>query len=500
MPNNKTVLCLGNNTEDTDIRTKNIARNVSAIYHGLLTTTPLEILAGYYQTSFYDIDYAELLLICESMDEIIFLDQEKQSYPDEYGYFKTISLLKLISNQQKVTFLNNEDLYHTIEDEIKVNKSLCILPFIQSTVIQGENYPCCRSTTPLSKYNSTIAFASDSSRNTLKEKMIKGEQVPEFCQLCYQQESHKIISARISETIEWANRLNLKSIADLISITDAVYYEVRASNKCNLLCRSCTPQWSSLIANEDKKIKKIELVEVNHTGFDRVNLENIERLYIAGGEPSITPEVHDFLEKCIAAGKVDFEIIINTNAAVFTQQFKSLILNFTNLTFEISVDGFEEVNHYVRWPTKWTKLIDNIDFLYQSNFRFSFNTVVSIYTISRLYKLLTFLTTKYPNSTYHLTSALPSGDILSPLNFVDAEIVIDNLTKIKELSVYKNSTSVSSVINEYYDYFSNRQSIDLDKLQAFFAYNDLLDQSRDVKLIDYIPELEQCRKLITKPI
>ena len=41
---------------------------------------------------------------------------------------------------------------------------------------------------------------------------------------------------------------------------------------------------------------------------------------------------------------------------------------------------------------------------------------------------------------------------------------------------------------------------DTDKLKKFFDYNDLLDQSRNVKLIDYIPELEACRSYITKPI
>jgi hypothetical protein len=53
------------------------------------------------------------------------------------------------------------------------------------------------------------------------------------------------------------------------------------------------------------------------------------------------------------------------------------------------------------------------------------------------------------------------------------------------------------------DYFIskiNTTTIDIEKLKKFFDYNDLLDQSRNVKLIDYIPELESCRSYITKPI
>jgi hypothetical protein len=42
--------------------------------------------------------------------------------------------------------------------------------------------------------------------------------------------------------------------------------------------------------------------------------------------------------------------------------------------------------------------------------------------------------------------------------------------------------------------------VDFDKqeLENFFYYNDLLDSNRKIKLQDYIPELEECRKLITK--
>ena len=50
--------------------------------------------------------------------------------------------------------------------------------------------------------------------------------------------------------------------------------------------------------------------------------------------------------------------------------------------------------------------------------------------------------------------------------------------------------------DEYLDYFSNKHTNDLSTLSSFFEYNDMLDESRNSKLIDYIPELEQCRELI----
>jgi hypothetical protein len=45
-------------------------------------------------------------------------------------------------------------------------------------------------------------------------------------------------------------------------------------------------------------------------------------------------------------------------------------------------------------------------------------------------------------------------------------------------------------------YYSKDYSLDLEKLKTFFEFNDKLDQSRNIKLVDYIPELEAARKLI----
>ena len=39
-------------------------------------------------------------------------------------------------------------------------------------------------------------------------------------------------------------------------------------------------------------------------------------------------------------------------------------------------------------------------------------------------------------------------------------------------------------------------SPNIDSLKQFFEFNDKLDQSRNIKLADYIPELEQARKLL----
>jgi hypothetical protein len=39
-------------------------------------------------------------------------------------------------------------------------------------------------------------------------------------------------------------------------------------------------------------------------------------------------------------------------------------------------------------------------------------------------------------------------------------------------------------------------TFDKNNFVEFFKYNDALDQHRGIKLVDYIPELENCRKYL----
>ena len=496
---NKKILCLGNNSEDTDIRAKLVAREQNLEYHGLITEVK-EISPGCYQTSFYDMSYGDLIELSKNMDDIIILDQPKDSYLDEHAFYQTISLGKHLKSTCNVIFLDDSFNY-TVEDVLKTNKSLCILPFIQSVTVNGNYTVCCHSHTPISKIESTINYSGDANRTLIKQKMLAGEKLDNYCKICYDLENKKIVSPRITQTNEWANRLNIKNINDLSEITNPIFYEIRASNQCNLMCRMCNPTWSSLLKKENQKLKIFDESEYQYTGFDHVNIDNIEKLYVAGGEPTIMQELYTFLEDCVQKKKTNFEIQVNTNAVSLNKKFKSLLKHFNNFNFEISVDGYGLVNQYVRWPTNWDKLINNIDYIYSQGHKISFNSVVSIYNIASLYSTVEFLSNRYKKIPIHLSPVMFTylkKDILSPYIFPDAKLIIDNLDKIKKLEVYHNDIELKSKIDEYQDYFKNKHVISLPTLTSFFEYNNKLDNSRNIRLIDYIPELEQYRTLINR--
>jgi len=72
------------------------------------------------------------------------------------------------------------------------------------------------------------------------------------------------------------------------------------------------------------------------------------------------------------------------------------------------------------------------------------------------------------------------------------------LIKLKSSIFYKEDRSGFRTRVNYYIKSMQSSNLDLEALESFFAHNDAVDQVRDVKLADYIPELEQARSFIQR--
>jgi sulfatase maturation enzyme AslB (radical SAM superfamily) len=491
----KKILCLGNNSEDTDVKTRVIAHSKSQEYHGLITEI-IPIVDGYYQTSIYDIEYGKLVELIKLFDEVVILDQPKAAWTHPDAFYNTIRIAKQAEEFVKVTWLDQS--YSTditlFEELVTTNKSFCIFPFIELLVNNGSTTVCCRSFKPITKLSDLTNFQTDLEYKKIRDSMLAGESLPEHCSTCYNYESKGMLSARQQETVEWANRLNLTSLDDLASITSPVYYEVRASNVCNLQCRMCGPESSNLIEKEYKTIGIYENIpSIEYTDFEFIDFTNLTKLYVSGGEPTAMPEFYDFLQTCIDQNNTSFEFLVNTNATKISKKLLDLFAQFSNLQFVVSIDGLDSVNHYIRWPSEWMNIINNVHVLKERGHIITFNTTVSIYNITNLYLLLQFFDTEFPTTLVHCQLVGSDDNVLSPFLFPES---IDTLKDIINLNCYKNDPLLASFIDGLIAHFNSTNDIDVSRLTKFFEFNDKLDRSRNVKLADYIPELDNCRKYI----
>jgi pyruvate-formate lyase-activating enzyme len=491
------ILCLGNNTRDTDTQTRKISHTAQVPCHGLLSDLDGVVTAdsyaspGYYHSSVYDIEFGKLLDICNQFDGVVLLDQPVQQWSHPDAFYKTLELISQIKQPVEVVNSKMVQGFDYFSKLVQTNKSFCIFPFVEMLVNFDYTTVCCRSSTAVTKTKDLKDFGQDKNYVSIRKKMLAGELLPQHCSSCYKLENQGIISARQQETVEWANRLELLTVEDLAEISSPAYYEIRPSNKCNLQCRMCNPSDSHLIEKEYRTLGLLTDVTVtgkNSTGFDIVDFENVKKIYVAGGEPTIMPEFYEFLDRCIAHNKTDVEFLVNTNGTKLSERFKNQLQHFSNFHFVFSIDGFKDLNHYIRWPSDWNVIVDNLQYLKDHHHKVTVNTTVSIYNIARLHHLFEFIDSEFPNTTVHCQIA----ENLSPFDFPDHQLVIASLQQVQRLNCYKNDLLLASSIDGYLQWFYDHADTVPD-LSLFFEFNDKLDRSRHIKLKDYLPELDQFR-------
>lgn len=383
-----------------------------------------------------------------------------------------------------------------VTEQLKTNTAFCILPFIHLYINESNNLHTCCHGSPIKEHDSSFDFYNDTNFELIRTRMKDGIQ-DDHCGACYQLEDNGGESVRIRNTIEWANKLQLRDINTVE--TKLRYYDIRNDNLCNLACRTCRPEASSQLEKEYKKLNWKTRGNINKSTLTQIiDYDTVEEVYIAGGEPMIMPEFTKFLVTAIAQNRTDIRLIIITNITKVNHNILSLLSQFDTVSVTISLDGYDSVNEYIRWPFNWSIVEKNIKLLTKLTSNISVNVTVSIYNITRLHELVTFLETVLPVPATILLNTASDG-VYCPFIYPNKNLVIQRLELLKQTHSY---------IHEYYfankvDYLINmvmKTEVDLIKLSKFFDYNDALDASRNINLIDYIPELEECRKYITKQI
>jgi len=501
------ILVLGNNDESTDHEVSQLARQHATQNHGLITdATFVPDQSGYYHTTVTDISWGGLLELAQRFDSIVMLDQEQHRWSHPKCMQATCKLmLKLEQSGKHTVFRDNKNIkkiLHWIDLVYNKNSSICIYPWINFNNDGSKLKLCARDRSSVTTVNLLQDWKTDTGFGRVRQAMLEGKRLPENCSACYEYEDLGMESYRQFETIDWITRLDIETEQDLDSITHPYFYEVSTGDHCNIKCRGCQPAFSKPIAIELKKhnIQPPETLAWRPSDYsmgliDIDNLNQRSQVYFQGGEPTIMPEVREFMRDCIAKNKTDFFLTMCTNGVKFTQDFLDLISHFSNTNFSFSIDGYDKVNDYWRSGSQWKQVIANAHYMESLGHAISINTVPGIYNVTNMHLLFEFLDREFPmTSIYMQVNYLPWQ---SAYNHPCADLVINSMKKCQNTSVYhSNGKSCKTSIDSILHHYSNNPVCDLKQLKSFFDYNDQLDQARGTELKDYIPELEAARKFI----
>jgi MoaA/NifB/PqqE/SkfB family radical SAM enzyme len=441
------------------------------------------------------------------------------------------------------------DDINKLRKEIIESKTFCFYPFLElSTNPAGHLKPCCYQFQPM--YHSwgdgpVISIANgdtfDTAWNskfmqTLRQDLTEGR-IPQSCDLCIRDGD---ASMRKRSVNEYKNDINALTLVDntikshYMARHTPVILELKPSNLCNIKCVMCNSYDSSQVAKEltelSTKFKGIEIKDgrfmsksttpgitennklwknVSEVGWDDneavwKNFEkiapNLEILSFAGGEPTLMPFVLKTLDYCVEKDYAkNITVFISSNFTNLNKKFFELMPKYKKFELIASIDGYDKVNNYSRFPSKWSQISKNYiaakEYMKYPNVKILTNITVSILTIMDLVDLLYWLedrANEYPyfkEWPYNINLVMyPEEQRINLLPDNLKAIAIYKLTKyLSDSQILKEFPGLDSKIHLLINELKTPDDPGL--FNIFKERIHVLDDHREINIADYIPSI-----------
>ena len=204
-------------------------------------------------------------------------------------------------------------------------------------------------------YNGPIEELYGEYWKKIKQNMLNYdiESLKESCIECIMREKSGLESDR--------EHITKKVKSSTYSPGELNWLDYRPNNTCNLRCRMCSAENSSLVAKDEN----IEIPISKDDDIYKLNFSKLKILKILGGEPTIQKEAYNFI-KYVSENCDTNEITLQytSNMAVCNDKWLNLLKNFKNVYCEMSIDGTGKVFEYMRQGSKWKIVEKNINKLY----------------------------------------------------------------------------------------------------------------------------------------
>lgn len=363
---------------------------------------------------------------------------------------------------------------------------------------------------------------------SVRRLMLNNQEVS-ACSHCYniesnggrslRQEYNKQYLKKNNSVIEYAKQHNgyIKQFPSFL--------ELRTGNSCNSACRMCNTNDSSLVYKENTEILKMiedssfDTNIKNHVEYavgdpnviifgklnERINtvstdinkhidevIENIcsiNTITLSGGEPFLLEKTTELLE-VMSLKNPDIKLNINTNGSIAGDKIIKSLTKLNNVHLCVSIDGYDKVNEYIRYPLKWSKIKKNIEKfsnLKNNGFHLSFNTTVQMLNIFDISDLIKFIINDYPDHHLNL-SVLSRPYHLNIQNLPDNikdTVIKKNLELIHELKEYAPAYIISSI--ETINSFLKSKPGDKLYYDTFKSSVIVYDTFRTHSINEYIP-------------
>lgn len=264
--------------------------------------------------------------------------------------------------------------------DTKLKDTFCILPWVHMYVDPtGDAFPCCIRNPSAPSLGSIKTQKIEEVWNAepirqFRLDLLAGKARPETCSGCYAREKVEGLSHRM-EFLKEFDHLVKPSIEQMgtdgaVAQPRWALLDFRLSNVCNFKCRTCGPEYSSSMAAEYKAMGlPIEGKSYSSAGRRRLfefylqNVDSLERIYFAGGEPLIIPEHYQLIDRLCDRKRFDVTLSYNTNLSTLVHAGRDVIEDwkrFKHVLIWPSIDHFGAKAEYMRKGASWMKIKENL--------------------------------------------------------------------------------------------------------------------------------------------
>jgi len=459
--------------------------------------------------------------------------------------------------------------------KLKKSKTFCPFPFMNlNSNTDGSVKICCAQNenihlkkedgTTYNLYEDDIEDVWNSTHiKDIRKKLLNGEQIKE-CNVCWNVENanksyggHDAPTSTRLDSIksymeedgifsyhrQFIENNVLSTLGDGWVEESLKSLELRLGNHCNLACNMCWGYSSSKINTERLNLLKSRDVDMPDWLFEmwypseydisKINmmwhenpkfLENfkkiaptLKRLYVTGGEPSIIEANTKIINHLIEIGNKECHISFTTNLTTWNLDLYEKLDFFDRSEVQISLDGFDKSQEYIRYGSSWEVVSENFKKLIQlpNKIRIQIYTVFQIYNMFETYKLMKWLDSlrmdRLLNREIGFYSILIDQPLFLRTNLIPWEI------RDKAMNLYREFYDYSTYNNEYLDFHGTANKIisylesdweshasygkycqgveqtELNQRKMFYQYTYYMDKVRNTNFFRTFPEFRELK-------
>tara|TARA_Y100001937_G_scaffold73401_1_gene99829 strand:- start:4944 stop:6092 length:1149 start_codon:yes stop_codon:yes gene_type:complete len=305
-----------------------------------------------------------------------------------------------------------------------LNKNFCVIPWTGFELEpNGDVKNCIISRDVIGNISQTPIDKIIEKNEKIRKQMLNGE-YPSSCIGCYQQERHrKKDFSSVSSRLYYAKEITPKVPTNLFDRADNFklkHVDLRWSNACNQACVYCGPKYSSKWEQElGEKMPTHRPAKDDLKRYIYEHIEDLENVYLAGGEPMLMKQNKDFLQELYKRNPTT-NVRVNTNLSRTNTGIFDLICKFKNVHWTISVEAMGEEYNYIRHHGNWNNFLQNLKVIQPLGHKITFNMLYFALNYESIFDCIDFLKSLGFHNNSFVIGPLTLPDTLNVLNLPDS--------------------------------------------------------------------------------